>query len=80
MPSTPLYICDVLVAVFLSTDHLVSVTCDFEDPFLCGYSQNASSEEKAYKWSREKGGPLNFGTGPDRDRTGNSSGKQCQVC
>ncbi|PVD31755.1 hypothetical protein C0Q70_07173 [Pomacea canaliculata] len=54
-------------------DHLVSVTCDFEDPFICGYSQNASSEEKAYRWSREKGGPLNFGTGPDRDRTGNSS-------
>ncbi|KAK7502915.1 hypothetical protein BaRGS_00005864, partial [Batillaria attramentaria] len=56
-------------------DNLRSASCDFENKFMCGYTHNGTSEERAYVWSREKGGPVNVGTGPMKDHTfGNTSG------
>ncbi|KAK7089092.1 hypothetical protein V1264_024973 [Littorina saxatilis] len=61
-------------------DSLRTVDCDFEHPFMCGYTDNGTrSESVPYIWTREQTTPsrepINVGTGPMDDHTfGNGSG------
>ncbi|XP_067665326.1 uncharacterized protein [Haliotis asinina] len=51
--------------------HLVSVSCDFENHFLCGYTFN----DTAYKWAQHAGETITPSTGPKSDHTyGNKTG------
>ena len=53
-------------------DHLRSVSCPFEDSFMCGY---VTSELGEWKWSLATGNDNNPSTGPEEDADGNSFGK-----
>ena len=44
----------------------ISVDCDFEDPNLCGYTQDKTDN---FDWTRAFNGTRSFGTGPSVDHT-----------
>jgi len=53
-------------------DHLRSVSCPFEDSFICGY---VTSELGEWKWSLVTGKDSNPLTGPEADARGSPFGK-----
>jgi hypothetical protein len=54
-----------------------TVNCDFEDPMLCGYTQDTSDQ---FDWTRQKGHTTSVGTGPTNDHTyGTATGQRVEA-
>lgn len=68
-----IYQCTCSVVILYLTVSLNAVSCDFEHPYMCGYSISGVG----YVWTRLSGPTPSQGTGPDYDHTlgsGNSKG------
>ncbi|KAK3088797.1 hypothetical protein FSP39_023811 [Pinctada imbricata] len=56
-------------------ESLKNVSCDFDSPFMCGYTVNETLGETDFRWIRQNGPTPSTFTGPLNDHTkGNSSG------